>query len=547
MRRLRESASLFAHPVDRGSYVAYFLGAVVPLVALGIVTDRYVLMRAGTLGTGWHPAALEVPEILGLFGAISALSLGCFFMLRRLVKRSLAENHALACYDSLTGLPNRRMYKDRFEQALVRARREGELVANCFVDLDGFKRVNDKLGHSGGDELLRQVAERLASSVRLGDSIARAATDASQAAVSRLGGDEFTFLLTGISDARDAGRVARRVLSKLREPFNVNHLEIPVTASIGIAVFPADGEDVETLLHNADTAMYCAKDLGRNNFQFYSKSMNEATERRLEVERCLRRAIEQDQLSLHYQPVRDAVSGATRGAEALLRWNDPELGPVAPDEFVSVAEDAGLIVPIGAWVLRTACAQAQAWQAAGFRPLRMAVNVSGHQLREPTFVGTVARVLRDSGLSPAHLELEITESTIMQEDEVTDSAFRRLDELGVGLALDDFGTGYSSLSYLRRFPIGRVKIDRSFVSGIPADADDVAIVAAIAAMAHNLLLAVVAEGVETLEQAESLRELGCQELQGYLFSPAVSAEEFEGFLELQKPLASQGRPAPSGG
>jgi predicted signal transduction protein with EAL and GGDEF domain len=379
------------------------------------------------------------------------------------------------------------------------------------------------------------VADRLAGSVRLSDSIARSGSDEAQAAVSRLGGDEFTFLLTGIADARDAGRVARRVLNALREPITINHLEIHVTASIGIAVFPADGDDVETLLHNADTAMYAAKDRGRNNFQFFSNSMNQATERRLELERCLRRAIEQDDLSLHYQPVRESVGGETSGAEALLRWDDPELGPVAPDEFISVAEDAGLILPIGEWVLRSACQQAQAWQAAGYRPIRMAVNVSGHQLRQPGFADTVSQILRDTGLSSAHLEFEITETTIMQKDEVTDGAFRALNDLGVGLALDDFGTGYSSLSYLRRFPIDRVKIDRSFVAGIPTDADDMAITAATVAMAHNLLLKVVAEGVETEEQAESLRELGCEELQGYLFSPAVPADEFVPFLERDKP------------
>jgi EAL domain-containing protein (putative c-di-GMP-specific phosphodiesterase class I) len=314
----------------------------------------------------------------------------------------------------------------------------------------------------------------------------------------------------------------------------VDHHEIFVTASIGIAVAPSDGEDVETLLKNADTAMYAAKDRGRDSFQFYSKSMNQAAERKLDIERCLRRALEDDALSLHYQPLLEAVSGATRGAEALLRWDDPELGPVSPSEFVPVAEDTGLIVPIGTWVLRNACAQAQAWQTAGYRPIRMSVNVSGHQLRQPTFVGTVEQTLRDSRLSRAYLELEITESTIMQDDEATAAAFRELDELGVGLVLDDFGTGYSSLSYLRRFAIGRVKIDRSFVAEIPGNSEDMAFTAAIVAMAHNLLLTVVAEGVETLEQVQSLRELGCGELQGYLFSVPVPAGEFVRFLEREK-------------
>jgi EAL domain-containing protein (putative c-di-GMP-specific phosphodiesterase class I) len=314
----------------------------------------------------------------------------------------------------------------------------------------------------------------------------------------------------------------------------VDHHEIFVTASIGIAVAPLDGEDVETLLKNADTAMYAAKDRGRDGFQFYSKSMNQAAKRKLDIERRLRRALEDDDLSLHYQPMLEAVSGATRGAEALLRWDDPELDPVSPSEFVPVAEDTGLIVPIGAWVLRTACAQAQAWQTAGYRPIRMSVNVSGHQLRQPTFVETVEQTLRESGLSRAYLELEITESTIMQDDEATAAAFRELDELGVGLVLDDFGTGYSSLSYLRRFAIRRVKIDRSFVAEIPRNSEDMAVTAAIVAMAHNLLLTVVAEGVETLEQVQSLRELGCEELQGYLFSVPVLAGEFVRFLEREE-------------
>lgn len=526
--------SLFSHPVDRGSFVAYFLGAVVPLVALGVVMDRFVLVPKGLLSGIWVDSGSHLHWGVALFASISALSLGCFFMLRRLVKMSIEENHALACFDSLTGLPNRRMYKDRLGQALLQARRNDELVVTCFIDLDGFKRVNDTLGHSGGDELLRCVADRLSGCVRLSDSVARAGADAAQSAVSRLGGDEFTVLLTGLEDAGDAGRVARRVLNALRDPIPIAGIEIPVTASIGISVFPTDGEDVDTLLHNADTAMYAAKDRGRNNFQFYSRSMNEATERRLEIEHHLRRAIEQDDLSLHFQPVRDASGAVTTGAEALLRWDDPEIGIVTPDEFVPVAEDAGLIVPIGEWVLRTACRQAQAWQQEGYRPIRMAVNVSGHQLRHPDFLERVAGILHDTGLSSAHLEFEITETTIMQLDEVTDGAFRALDDLGVSLALDDFGTGYSSLSYLRRFPVGRVKVDRSFVAGIPEDADDMAITAATIAMAHNLLLAVVAEGVETVEQAESLREIGCEELQGYLFSRAVPAQEFVRFLERDK-------------
>jgi diguanylate cyclase (GGDEF)-like protein len=511
--------------------LAYFLGAVVPLMTLGVVIERYVLAPFGTPEDRY--SALGGTWLTGLFVSIALLSLGCFFVLQRL-KRSLEENQALACYDSLTGLPNRRMYRSRLEQAVLHARRWDGLVATCFLDLDGFKRVNDTLGHSCGDQLLGQVAERLMGCVRPGDPVARAGSDEGLTAVSRLGGDEFTFLLAGISDAQDAGRVAHRVLEALRKPFTLDRHEVFATASIGISIFPFDGEDAETLLMNADTAMYWAKDRGRSNYQFYSKSMNEVARRKFELEGRLHRALDCDELSLRYQPVREAVSGRIVGAEALLRWEDPETGPVSPNEFVPISEETGLIVAIGEWVLRTGCAQLQAWRDAGLRPIRMAVNVSGHQLRHPSFVETVAQALQETGLSPVYLELEVTESTMMQGDDVTVAAFQKLGELGVGVVLDDFGTGYSSLSYLRHLPIDRLKIDQSFVAELPRNREDAALTAAIIAMAHSLQLSVVAEGVETLEQAEFLRELGCDDLQGYLFSQAVPAEEFARFLEWEK-------------
>jgi diguanylate cyclase (GGDEF)-like protein len=535
MKGLRSAYSIFFHPQDRGVFVSYFLGAVVPLIALGFVVEQNMLSPIAP-PIDRDLATLRDAGILVLFTAISFLSLGSFLMLRHLVRESIETNRALGQYDSLTGLLNWWRFKERLEQDLIRAQRQGGFVATCFLDLDRFKRINDTLGHSRGDRLLCEVAARLVSVVRRTDAVARVDSEAAaQTAVSRLGGDEFTFLVPGISDAQDAGRVARRALRAICEPFRLDGQEIFVTACIGMAVSPLDGEDAETLLKNAGAAMYVAKSRGCDGFQFYSKSMNQAAERKLEVERRLRRAFEHDSLSLHYQPMVDAVSGATLGAEALLRWDDPDLGSVSPSEFVPIAEDTGLIVPIGEWVLRTACAQAKAWQAAGFRPIRISVNVSGHQLRQPTFVERVEQTLHATGLSPAYLELEITESTIMREDEVSAAAFRSLDELAVGLVLDDFGTGYSSLSHLRRFPIGRVKIDRSFVAEIPRSSEDMAVAAAIVAMAHTLLLTVVAEGVENLEQARSLRELGCEELQGYLFSAAVPAGGFERFLEREKP------------
>ena len=449
--------------------------------------------------------------------------------------RTLDENRVLAYYDGLTHLPNRRMYQDRLGQSLHHARRRGKLVAIGFLDLDGFKRINETLGYRSGDRLLRQAAERLLRVVRRGDSVARTGTMHADTPLSRLGGDEFTFLLTEISNAGAVAKVARRVLEALGRPFVVDGHEVVVTASIGLAVFPFDGEDAETLLRNADTAMSAAKRRGRNTFQFYTDAMNAASERRLDLESRLRNAVERDALTLHYQPVRDAESGRVTGAEALLRWDDPEIGPVSPAEFIPIAEESSLILDIGDWAIRSVCERSKAWERAGYHPIRMAVNLSGLQLRQPAFLENLRAALRESGVSPGLLELEITESTIMQDDDVTVQAFRELQEMGIGIALDDFGTGYSSLSYLRRFPVHRVKIDRSFVSEVPTDLDGAALTEAIIAMAHGLRLKVVAEGVETREQADFLRERGCDELQGFLFSPAVPAEEFVRFLEMAKP------------
>lgn len=530
----RNSLSLFAHPADRGTNVAYFLGAVVPLFVLGIVIERYVLAP-------FQPGSEQVLSLgrhatLGLFISISMLSLTCFILLRRLVRRTIEENRSLALYDSLTGLPNRRRYQERLEKAISRAESTGELFANCFIDLDGFKRVNDTLGHRAGDQLLMQVARRILSVVRPSDWVGRPSGEETEGdiPVSRLGGDEFTLILTGVGVDRYAGRVARRILEALSQPFMLDGQEIQVTASIGIAIYPSDGRDVDSLLKSADTAMYSAKSQGRNAYQYYSRTMNEEAERKIGLERRLRRAIADEEFTLWFQPIRETTTGETRAAEALIRWHDPEFGLIAPDDFIPVAEDTGLIVPIGSWVLQAACEQARRWQKEGFRPIRIAVNVSGHQIRQHDFVEKVATALETTGLSPQDLELEITESTIMQEDEATDRAFEELHELGVSVALDDFGTGYSSLSYLRRFRIDRLKIDRSFVARIPNDAEDMAVTAAIVAMAHHLLLSVVAEGVETIEQAQSLSELGCDELQGYLFGRPVTASEFERFLIREK-------------
>ena len=530
----KSSYSLSSGDPDRGTYVSYFLGAVVPLVALGFMIGRYTALRIAPLEGELGFAPLEPAHLLGLFICISSLSLVCFLLLRQLVKRSIEQIRELAQFDALTGLPNRRTFNDRAEQALLHARQNGALFATCYIDLDDFKRVNDTRGHSVGDELLCEVSKRLVGIVRLSDSVSHVSANEMHERVARLGGDEFTLLLTDISDASDADRVARRVLEVLRAPFQVAGRELFVTASLGIAIYPFDGGDVETLLQRADTAMYCAKEVGRNNYKFFSASMNGESARKLDLEERLRGAMARDELSVHYQPVRDAKTSQVVAAEALVRWDDADLGSVSPDEFIPIAEDAGLIDPIGEWVLRTACAQSRTWQAAGLLPIRIAINVSGHQVRKPGFVEIVVRALQETGLSAAHLELEITESTIMQDDKLIDDAFEALSDMGISLALDDFGTGYSSLTYLRRFPISRVKVDRSFVEGIPSDAENLAVTAAIISMAHCLMISVVAEGVETQEQAQSLRELECEELQGFLFSPPVGAREFVRFLDQEK-------------
>ena len=537
---VRRSFSLFSYPANRGMNAAYFLGAVIPLVFLGIVIERFVLAPF----TPGEQVGLILGRsgVLGIFFGIGLLSMSCFLFLRRLIHQTIEANRKLALYDSLTGLPNRHRCHEKLERAISRASTEGRTFALCFIDLDDFKRVNDTLGHRAGDKLLMQVARRIKSVVRDDDWLDRriAEEQDDESSLCRIGGDEFILLLNTISCDQDAALVARRILATLAKPFLLDGQEVHAGASVGIAIHPSDGQDVDTLLRNADTAMYGAKKLGKNNFQFYSSAMNAEAERKIELERRLRRAIQENEFSLNYQPIRDATTGEVEAAEVLLRWKDPELGWIAPSDFIPLAEDTGLIVPIGSWLLRAACEQAREWREQGYAPIRVAVNVSGRQIREPDFVRQVATVLTETTLDPHDLELEITESTIMQEDEQTDDAFRDLHALGVQIALDDFGTGYSSLSYLRRFAVDRVKIDRSFVARIPHDREDMAVTAAIVAMAHQLLIPVVGEGVETLEQARSLSELGCDELQGFLLSPPLEAEAFERFLRSEKPESDDG-------
>ncbi len=446
-----------------------------------------------------------------------------------ITERKQAERaiHRLAYYDSLTGLANRVLFKDRLSHAISHAERHGQTLATLFIDLDRFKVINDTLGHTVGDLLLTQVAERLSESVRQSDSVARHADQEPSHALARLGGDEFTILLTALPNPEDAGRVARRILEALAHPFNIEGHEVFIAASIGISIYPSDGATVEALLKNADTAMYHAKEQGRNNCQFYSSGLNAAAAERLDLENDIRRALEREEFIVYYQPKLNIHSRKILGAEALIRWKHPKRGLVTPGVFLNAAIDTGLIRPMDEWVLRKACSQVKAWEQAGLSPITVSVNVSNSLFHGRTLPTTVGDALRESGLNPNQLELELTESIAMRDVEASITMLEGLRTMGVRLSIDDFGTGYSSLSYLQRFPLSRLKIDQSFVKDLQTNDNNVKITKAIIAMAHSLNLSVLAEGVETEEQLARLREEGCDEVQGYLFSRPVCAEDFE--------------------
>jgi len=431
------------------------------------------------------------------------------------IEKHQAEDRltTMAFYDALTGLPNRVLLHDRLHQAMIEAARHERLVAVMFLDLDRFKTINDSLGHETGDQLLKVVAERLLGCLRPGDT------------ASRLGGDEFTLLLADVAHVDDVARIAQKIIDSFVQPFDIAGYELFVTTSIGITLFPFDDRDVELLLKNADTAMYYAKEEGRNTFQFYSAEMNVKSVKRLTLETALRRALERDEFRLHYQPQVSLVTGELTGVEALLRWQHPELGLVSPGEFIPLAEETGLIVPIGEWALHAACAQARAWQDAGIPALRVAVNLSPRQFRHKDLGRVVARVLRETGLDARLLELELTESLLMRDVEQTIAVLNGLKRMGVSISIDDFGTGYSSLSYLRRFPIDTLKIDRSFIEHIADHADGTAIAQTIIVLAHNLKMNVVAEGVEQPAQLRFLSDQGCDAMQGYYFSKPLPADE----------------------
>jgi diguanylate cyclase (GGDEF)-like protein len=443
--------------------------------------------------------------------------------------RMLQQVRTLAYVDSLTGLPNRLSYKDRLARSLDDASRHGRLVAALFIDLDHFSRINDTLGHESGDYLLQQVAARLRASCREREDEVGPASAALDPEVARLGGDEFTVIMPGLGDPEDAAKLARRILSSLAHPFRLAGREIFVNASIGIAIYPYDGEDLEMLLMHADTAMYKAKEQGGGSYQAYSRAMNASALQRLTLEHSLRRALERQEFEVHYQPIVEARSGRPVAAEALVRWRHPDLGLLLPSEFVPLAEENGLIVPIGEWVMQRACAQNRTWQTEGLPPVRVVVNLSGRQLRRG-ITETVGRILQATGLEARYLGLELTESVLVNRQKEGVDVLHALRAMGLHLSVDDFGTGYSSFSYLKHFPLDTLKIDRSFVREIATDPDDAAITTAIIAMGHALGLRVVGEGVETAAQHAVLRRQGCDELQGYHFSRPIPAERFAAYL-----------------
>ena len=482
-----------------------------------------VVLGPAVLGLGLHEQR-SLPVVIALSAALPLLVVT--YLVRLVQGRAKFEHRAH--HDELTGLANRTLFADRAAVAIAHARRSGGQGAVLFLDLDRFKNVNDSLGHAVGNQLLQAVAKRLRAATRVDDTVAR------------LGGDEFVVLLPELEDETKAATVAATILDVFSEPFTVSGHRVFASPSIGIALFPADGTDAEALLKNADTAMYRAKDRGRRTFCAYESSMNDQAQERLALEARLHTAIERNEMRLHYQPKIHLPTGRVTGMEALLRWDHPELGLLQPASFISLAEESGLIVPLGEWALREACRQNQAWTDAGFGPLVVAVNLSLRQFQQQRIEDVTARILRTTGLDPELLELEVTESLAMHEPDDVTGTLRDLREMGVRCSIDDFGTGYSGLSQLTRLPIDKVKIDKSFVATIDRDRE-APIVMAVVALAHGLGLEVVAEGVETDAQLERLQELGCDEMQGFLFSRPVSAEHFEQLLMLEDVSPGAGR------
>ena len=482
-----------------------------PVIVLTAATDPSSKLKALELGASEFLAKPVDPSEL---------------LLR--VRNSLAfkvyQDH-LAYSDAVTGLPNRRIFMRRLIGTVLRSSKQGGTFALVHIDLDRFKNINETFGHQAGDHLLKTTGDRLNDCLRGTDMVGRL-SGAQDEVLARTGGDEFAILLPGLVTSQNAAQVTRRLLQSIAKPLSIGGKDLFLTASAGIAVYPGDGVDSETLLKNAEFAMYQAKQNGRNRQEFYSSTLNEASRERLRLESDLHRALERNELILHYQPKVDLQTNSVVGAEALLRWQHPELGLLPPLTFISIAEESGLIVSIGDWIIAEACRQGAAWCAQGLGDLRIAVNVSSYQLNSERILGVIKSALDQSGFAPSSLILELTESLLMNDAASSIQMLEKLKALGACLSIDDFGTGYSSLSYLKRFPLDELKIDRSFVSGLPADETDVSIVRAIIALAHSLNLKVVAEGVETIEQLDALRVLNCATYQGYFFSRALPAGDF---------------------
>jgi len=513
-------ASLFGPP-------RYFAGA------LGVLS---AVLLATTLGNtqGWHVNQVHVGDwttffnLLGILGATAYLIWRMASDLRDALTRLEVENenmrrsHAridvLAHHDALTGLPNRLLARDRFEQAIALARRRQESVALLFLDLDNFKAVNDSLGHSMGDRLLCDVAARLLGVLRASDT------------VSRQGGDEFLVVMGGVADRDAVAGTAAKIVDRLSMPFPVEDMEVAATCSVGVAVFPDDGHDFDTLLKHADMAMYRAKDTGRNAFRFYDAEMSEEVIDTLRLLSGMRNALNKGEFRLHYQPQFELASGRIVGAEALLRWWHPELGYIPPNRFIPIAERSGLINELGMWVLREACAQARRWQDEGLADLVVAVNLSSVQFRRDDFEREVLRTIEAAGIAPDRIELELTESLLIADSQPLSALLGRFRAMGLRLAIDDFGTGYSNLGYLKRFNVERLKIDKSFIRRLLRDPSDESIVRAIIEMAHSLMIAVTAEGIEDAPTLERLVGLGCDFGQGFLWSPALPPGEFAAFV-----------------
>ncbi|HJV87384.1 MAG TPA: EAL domain-containing protein [Noviherbaspirillum sp.] len=475
-----------------------------------------------------HKNGSRVPALIGAALLDESQQEGIAFVLDMSRHRQAEERiRYMADHDALTGLPNRTLLQDRLQQALAQAHRNDHQVAVLFIDIDYFKHINDSLGHQVGDGLLQMAAGRLLSCVREGDTVARP------------GGDEFVLVLPLVDDASDVAVVARKALDVLAEPYHWGGHDLHVSGSIGISVYPDDGNDVATLMRAADTAMYYAKEKGRGNYQFFTPSLNRAAQHRHAMTNALRHAMAKEELVLHYQPQVDLETGKIFSAEALLRWRtSPGKGPIACNEFITIAEETGLILPIGEWALREACRQLRKWHELGFPRLVVAVNLSPRQFFQPGFHGSIQRILDENGVSPENVDLEITESILMQRTEDNMSTLHALSDMGIKLSIDDFGTGYSNLAYLQRFPVDALKIDRSFVSGIGENPSDTALVTAIISMAQSLRLKVLAEGVETPEQVRFLRSHGCLAAQGYYYGPAVSADTLTELLRRQDSRAA---------